>query len=102
MMKDMSGLMRQAKEMQEKLKKAQMELEKEIVTGSAGGAVEVTMTGTQRVIEVRLNEAKIRDISTERLQSLILQAVNDALERSRKVMAKKIGPLGGGLGGLKL
>lgn len=102
MMKDMSGLMRQAKEMQEKLKKAQMELEKEIVTGSAGGVVEVSMTGTQRVIEVRLNEAKIRDISTERLQSLILQAVNDALERSRKVMAKKIGPLGGGLGGLKL
>jgi len=39
MMKDMSGLMRQAKEMQEKLKKAQMELEKEIVTGSAGGVV---------------------------------------------------------------
>jgi len=102
MMKDMSGLMRQAKEMQEKLKKAQTELEKEIVTGSAGGAVVVTMTGTQRVIEVRLNEAKIRDISTDRLQSLILQAVNDALERSRKVMAKKIGPLGGGLGGLKL
>ena len=36
MMKDMGGLMKQAKEMQEKLKKAQKELEKETVTGSAG------------------------------------------------------------------
>ena len=37
----------------------------------------------------------------DRLQSLIAQAVNDALDKSRKLMAKKIGPLGGGLGGLK-
>ncbi len=102
MMKDMGGLMRQAKEMQEKLKKAQKELEKETVTGSAGGVVEVTMTGSQHVIEVKLVGEKVKEISTERMQSLIAQAVNDALDKSRKLMAKKIGPLGGGLGGLKL
>ncbi len=100
-MKDMGGLMRQAKEMQEKLKKAQKELEKETVVGNAGGVVEVTMTGNQHVIDVKLNEDKVRGISSDRLQSLIAQAVNDALDRSRKLMAKKIGPLGGGLGGLK-
>jgi hypothetical protein len=101
MMKDMGGLMRQAKEMQEKLKKAQKELEKETVVGSAGGVVEVTMTGNQRVTGVVLDSEKVKDISAERLQSLIAQAVNDALDRSRKLMANKIGPLGGGLGGLK-
>lgn len=101
MMKDMGGLMRQAKEMQEKLKKAQKELEKVTVIGSAGGVVLVTMTGSQRVTGVELDEDKIRDIPADRLQSLIAQAVNDALDQSRKLMAKKIGPLGGGLGGLK-
>jgi hypothetical protein len=101
MMKDMGGLMRQAKEMQEKLKKAQKELEKETVVGDAGGVVEVTMTGNQRVTGVVLDSEKVKDISTGRLQSLIAQAVNDALDRSRKLMANKIGPLGGGLGGLK-
>jgi DNA-binding YbaB/EbfC family protein len=101
MMKDMGGLMRQAKEMQEKLKKAQKELEKETVVGSAGGIVEVTMTGSQKIISVKLDEDKLRDLSADRLQLLIAQAVNDALDRSRKLMAKKIGPLGGGLGGLK-
>ena len=49
MMKDMGGLMRQAKEMQEKLKKAQKELEKETVSAMPGGVVEVTMTGSQHV-----------------------------------------------------
>lgn len=102
MMKDMGGLMRQAKEMQEKLKKAQKELEKETVTGNAGGVVEVIMTGSQHVTEIKLNGDKVKDISTERLLALVAQAVNDALDRSRTLMAKKIGPLGGGLGGLKL
>jgi hypothetical protein len=102
MMKDMGGLMRQAKEMQEKLKKAQKELEKETVTGSAGGVVEVTMTGSQQVTGFKLNDDKVKEISIERLESLAMQAVNDALDKSRKLMAKKIGPLGGGLGGLKL
>jgi len=101
MMKDMGGLMKQAKEMQEKLKKAQKELEKVTVTGSAGGAIEVVMTGSQRVLEVTLDEDKVSEISADRLQALIAQAVNDALDRSRKLMAKKIGPLGGGLGGMK-
>jgi DNA-binding protein YbaB len=35
------------------------------------------------------------------MDGLIQTAVNDALEKSRKLMAQKIGPLGGGLGGLK-
>lgn len=102
MMKDMGGLIKQAKEMQEQLKKAQKELEKESVTGSAGAVVEVTMTGSQRVTDVRLDQEKVKDMSMERLQALIAQAMNDALERSRKLMAKKVGPLGGGFGGLKL
>ena len=101
MMKDMGGLMKQAKQMQEQLKKVQKDLEKELVTGNAGGgAIEVAMTGSQKCIEVKLDPDKVKDMSTDRLQSLVLQAVNDALEKSRKLMAKKMGPISGGLGGL--
>jgi hypothetical protein len=101
MMKDMGGLMKQAKQMQEQLKKVQKELEKELVTGESGnGTVEVTMTGSQKCVEVKLDPDRVRDLSNDRLQSLMLQAVNDALERSRKLMAKKMGPVTGGLGGL--
>lgn len=101
MMKDMGSLMKQAKQMQEQLKKVQKELEKELVTGNAGGGmIEVTMTGSQKCVEVKLDPDRVKDLSNDKLQSLVLQAVNDALERSRKLMAKKMGPISGGLGGL--
>jgi len=102
MMKDMGSLMKQAKQMQEQLKKAQKELEKELVTGSAGGGmVEVTMTGSQKCVEVKLDSDRVKDLSSDRLQTLVLQAVNDALDRSRKLMTKKMGPISGGLSGMK-
>ena len=101
MMKDMGGLMKQAKQMQEQLKKVQKELEKELVTGESGnGIVEVTMTGSQKCVGVKLDPDRMKDLSNDRLQSLVLLAVNDALESSRKLMAKKMGPISGGLGGL--
>ncbi len=101
MMKDMGGLMKQAKQMQEQLKQVQKELEKEFVIGNAGGGlVEVTMTGSQKCVKVALDPEKVKDTSTDRLQFLMLQAVNDALEKSRKLMAKKMGPISGGLGAL--
>ncbi len=105
MMKNMmggnAGMLKQLKEMQEQLKKAQKELERETVTGSAGGgAVEVVMTGAQKCNGVSLDGGKVRDMKTENLQALIAMAVNDALDKSRKLMAKKLGPLSGGLGGL--
>jgi len=102
MMKDMGSLMKQAKQMQEQLKKAQKELEKELVTGDAGGGtVEVTMTGSQKCVEVKLDPDRVKDLSSDRLQILVLQAVNDALDRSRKLMTKKMGPISGGLSGMK-
>jgi DNA-binding YbaB/EbfC family protein len=101
MMKDMGGLMKQAKQMQEQIKKVQKELEKEFVSGNAGGeAIVVTMTGSQKCVEVKLDSDRVKEMSTDRLQSVMLQAINDALEKSRKLMAKKMGPITGGLGGL--
>jgi hypothetical protein len=101
-MKDSGGMMKQLMQMQSQLKKAQKELEKESVTGSAGGgAIEVVMTGSQKCKSITLDAEKIKDMKTENLEGLLMQAINDALDSSRKLMAKKLGPLGGGLGGLK-
>lgn len=106
MMKNMmggnAGMMKQLKEMQEQLKRAQKELEKETVTGTAGGgAVEVVMTGAQKCTRITLDPAKVKDMKPENLQALVMLAVNDALDNSRKLMTKKLGPLSGGLGGLR-
>ena len=98
-----AGMLKQLKEMQGQLKKAQKELEKETVVGSAGGgAVEVVMTGSQKCKSVTLDSEKIAGMKPENLQALVALAVNDALEKSRKLMAKKLGPLSGGLNGMGL
>ncbi len=95
------GMLKQLKQMQSQLKKAQKELEKETVLGTAGGgAVEVVMSGAQKCESVTFDPEKVRDMKTENLQALVQSAVNDALDKSRKLMAKKLGPLSGGLGGM--
>lgn len=99
---DGGNMMKQLMQMQSQLKKAQKELEKETVVGSAGGgAVEVVMTGSQKCVSISLDSEKTGDMKAENLQALLTMAVNDALDKSRKLMAKKLGPLSGGLGGLK-
>ncbi|MDO9546125.1 MAG: YbaB/EbfC family nucleoid-associated protein [Pelolinea sp.] len=96
------GMMKQVMQMQKQLKQAQKELEKETVTGCAGDdAVLVKMTGSQKCTGVKLDKEKIENILVEKLEKLFEQAIADALEKSKKLMAEKIGPLSGGLGGLK-
>ena len=96
------GMMKQVMQMQKQLKQAQKELEKATVTGTAGnGAVSVMMTGSQKCKGVKLDRENINKMRTEKLEKLIEHAISDALEKSRKLMAEKIGPLSGGLAGLK-
>jgi len=96
-----SDMLKQVRQMQDQLKRAQKELEKESVTGTAGGGiVEIVMSGSQKCLEVRLDAEKMQSVPSDRLQALILQANNDALDLSRKLMVKKLGPLSGSLGGL--
>ena len=65
------GMMKQVMQMQKRLKQAQKELEKEIVTGSSGkGAILVKMTGSQKCTGVILDKEKIADIPVKKLEKL--------------------------------
>lgn len=97
------GMMKQVMQMQKQLKQAQKDLEKETVIGSAGeNTILVRMTGSQKCSGVTIDKEKIANISVEKLEKLVELAISDALEKSKKLMAEKIGPLSGGLSGLKM
>jgi DNA-binding YbaB/EbfC family protein len=99
-MKNIGDLQKMAREMQANMEKAQTELGDLTVTGTAGGgAVTVTMTGTQDVREIHISKDAVDPTDVETLQDLVLAAVNDALARSKELAAQK---LGGVTGGLKL
>jgi nucleoid-associated protein EbfC len=97
------GMMNQIKKLQEQMAAAQAQLAEETVTASAGGgAVKVTMTGDQHCREVSIDPALLADSDAEMLQDLVLSAVNLALDQSRELTEKRMGPLAGGLSGLGL
>ena len=90
------GVMRQIQQLQEQMLKAQEELADEQVTGSAGGgAVQVVVTGDQRVLSVSVDPGLIEDGDQEILEDLILTAINQGLDESRKLAESKLGPLAG-------
>jgi len=90
------GVMQQIQQLQEQMLKAQEQLAEEQVNGSAGGgAVQVVVTGDQRVLSVSVDPELIEDGDQEILEDLILTAINQGLDESRKLAESKLGPLAG-------
>ncbi len=101
----LAGLMKQAQQMQENLKKAQEEIAGMEVEGQAGaGMVKVVMTGRHDVKRVSIDPSLMSD-DKEMLEDLIAAAVNDAVRRVESATQEKMGGLTSGLGlppGMKL
>jgi len=92
------GMMAQIQKMQQQLADAQEKLALETVTATAGGgAIKVVMTGDQKCQSVEINPDLLKDADAEMLQDLVLSAVNMALDQSRELQQKLMGPLAGGL-----
>lgn len=98
----MGGMMRQIQKMQEDMAAAQEQLASETVEVSVGGgAVKVVITGHQRVQSININKDVI-DTSDEEwlndLQDLLVLAINQAIEESQTMAARKMEDITGGLG----
>ena len=93
-----AGMMQQLQRMQKQMEEAQAKLAVETVTTTAGGgAIKVVMTGDQKCQSVEINPELLNDMDAEMLQDLVLSAVNMALDQSRELQQKLMGPLAGGL-----
>jgi nucleoid-associated protein EbfC len=92
------GMMQQLQKLQKQMEEAQAQLAMETVTATAGGgAIKVTMTGDQKCQSVEISPDLLKDADPEMLQDLVLSAVNMALDQSRELQQKLMGPLAGGL-----
>jgi DNA-binding YbaB/EbfC family protein len=89
--------MQQAQRMQEELKRAQEEIAKLEVTGSAsGGMVEVTMTGRHEVRRVHIDRKMMAD-DPEMAEDMLAAAVNDAVNKVAEASQQKLGGLSSGM-----
>jgi len=94
---NMSDLMKQAQQMQEKLQQMQQQVEALEVTGDAGaGLVQVTMTGRHDVTRVRVDDAVLREDKSV-LEDLLAAAVNNAVRKIESERERLMGSLTGGM-----
>jgi nucleoid-associated protein EbfC len=78
---NLNDLMKQAQQMQEKMKQSQEELAKAEVQGESGaGMVKVTMNGRHDVKRVSIDDSLLSE-DKEVLEDLLAAAVNDAVRK---------------------
>ena len=94
----MQQLMRQANQMQAKMKKVQEELASREFEGTAGGgAVNVKVNGDQKVLAIEIQPDVMEAGDLEMLQDMILAAVNDALTTAKDTSNKEMEKVTGGV-----
>jgi DNA-binding YbaB/EbfC family protein len=64
---------------------------------AGGGMVEAVVNGRQELVSLRVDPEVVVPDDVEMLQDLILAAVNEALNRSREMMAQEMSKLTGGM-----
>ena len=100
----LAGLMKQAQQMQENMKKAQEELAQVEVEGQAGaGMVKITMTCRHDTRRVEIDDSVMDD--KEMLEDLLTAAINDAIRRAEQVTQERMAGFAAGINlphGMKL
>jgi nucleoid-associated protein EbfC len=97
-MADLMKILQQAQEMQGRFQKIQDELQKVIVTGSAGGGmVTVEANGQGTVHRVKIDPSVVSSADVEMLEDLVLVAVAEAQKKAQAQAQQELGKLTGGL-----
>lgn len=98
-MADFLGMMKQAAQLQSKMKEMQDQLETVEVEGiSGGGLVSVRMTAKMEVKAIRIDASLMKADEREILEDLLVTAMGDARRKAEAAMQEKMSALTGGLG----
>ncbi|MBC6607768.1 YbaB/EbfC family nucleoid-associated protein [Hymenobacter sp. BT188] len=104
---DMMGMMGKVKELQDKMKQAQDEVQFLTATAeSGGGLVKATANGKRNVVKLEIDESLLNPQDREMLADLVVAAVNKALdevsEKAKEELKNKTAGLMPNLPGLDL
>ncbi|WP_375571920.1 YbaB/EbfC family nucleoid-associated protein [Ahrensia marina] len=103
---DIMKMMKQAKDMQEKMQTMQAEMADETIDGSAGGGmVTVTLSGKGELSGLKIDPSLLVPDDVEILEDLLIAAHSDAKMKADQMMAEKTQSMMQGMGlppGMKL
>lgn len=95
---NMQNLMAQARKLQGEMERITKEIEETIFIGESG-AVKVEITGKNIVNKITITDESVLN-DKEIIEDMILLAMNDALNKVRKIKDEKLGKFTGGMGGM--
>jgi nucleoid-associated protein EbfC len=95
---NMAGLLRQAQEMQARVRELQDRLATLRVEGTAGGGmVTVAVSGQQKILACRIEPSLLAAGDAEVIQDLVVAATNQALDKAREEAQQELSKLSGGM-----
>ena len=96
---NLAHLLRQAKDVQQKLGEVQRKLSAMTVEASAGGGmVTVVANGQQEILSVKIDPAAVKADEVELLEELVLAAVNAARKKAEALARDEMSGLAGQMG----
>ena len=95
---NLSNMMKQVQQIQEKMARAQEELGGKTVQAEAGGGmVTVEANGKQEIISVKISPEAVELSDIPMLEDLITSAANEALRSSKTLLQKELSKITGGV-----
>ena len=95
---DMSEIMRQAQDFQQRLSQVQNELAGRVVTASVGGGmVSVTVNGKNELLSIQIDKEVINPDDQARLQARIVSAGIDGINKATDMAQTEMRKLTGGI-----
>ena len=92
------NMMKQAQKLQEQMMALQEEVGRKKVEATAGGGmVTVEANGKQEIVSIKVDPEVVNKDDVQMLEDLVLAACNEALRKSRELVAQEMGKLTGGL-----
>ncbi|MEM1060442.1 MAG: YbaB/EbfC family nucleoid-associated protein [Verrucomicrobiota bacterium] len=96
---NMMKMMKQAQQMQAKMKEMQDELAaKEYEAEAGGGAVKAVATGSGELRSLKIDEDMLKEGDAEMVEDLVVTAVNEAINKGRDEMNAEMSKMTKGLG----
>ena len=97
---DLSQILEQARQMQERLAEVQRQLaQRRVEASSGGGMVTAVATGELRIAEIRIEPQLLQGPDASMLPDLVVAAVNAALSEAQRTVSEELARVAGpGLG----
>jgi DNA-binding YbaB/EbfC family protein len=93
-----ASFMKQAQEIQGRMKDLQETLRRLKIEATAGGGmVTVEMNGQQQLLNCRIEKSLVESGDREMIEDLVVAAVNQALEKVKQAGAEEMSKIAGGM-----